>query len=107
MRWMQALLVAVMGSVTAVAQLTPANCTFKTFDFGSSGITVPTGINRWGNVIGNDPVQGEWIRFTDGRIQILTTAAIMTKRNAFGVTVGTSAHKGAILTPDGKLTLLG
>ena len=97
-----------IGCVSALAQMTPATCTFKTFDFGSSGITQPTSINRWGNVIGYDAVQGiEWIRYTDGSLHTLTTAAVMTKRNAFGVTVGASAHKGAILTPDGKLTLLG
>src|SRR4051812_34947791 len=96
----------ILSFTAAIAQLTPANCTFETFDFGAPGNTVPTGINRWGNVIGNDPTQGGWIRYTDGRMHILTTAAVVTKRNAFGVTVGESQKKGAILTPDGKLTLL-
>ncbi|ABF43641.1 hypothetical protein Acid345_4641 [Candidatus Koribacter versatilis Ellin345] len=108
MRLGRVLFFVVMSCLTALAQMTPASCTFKTFDFGTSGITLPTGINRWGNAIGFDSVQGkEWIRFTDGRLQVLTTAARMTKRNAFGVTVGARSHKGAILTPDGKLTLLG
>jgi uncharacterized membrane protein len=73
--------------VVTLAQ-TPASCTFTLFDFGGDSGAQPTGVNRWGNVVGNSAV-GPFIRFTDGRIQKLPFGGFLGKRNAFGVTVGT------------------
>jgi uncharacterized membrane protein len=74
------------SSIVTLAQ-TPASCTFTLFDFGGDSGAQPSGINRWGNVVGNSTV-GPFIRFTDGRIQKLPFGFVG-KRNAFGVTVGT------------------
>jgi hypothetical protein len=64
--------------------------------------TQASGINRWGNIVGFTAITGlPFIRFTDGRIQTLPihvssfANAIPSKRNTFGVTVG------SIEAPDG------
>jgi hypothetical protein len=55
----------------------------------------PSGINRWGNVVGLEGAGKPFIRFTDGRVQLLSinipSADLFDvgKRNASGVTVGT------------------
>ena len=51
-------------------------------------------INRWGNIVGEDAMGRAYVRFVDGRIQLLPIPVPRiqlveaTKRNAFGVTVG-------------------
>ncbi len=73
------------ASTLALAQ-TPASCTFTFFDFGGPGGPQPSGINRWGNVVGNSAM-GPFIRHSDGRIQSLPFGFVG-KRNSNGTMVG-------------------
>jgi len=82
-----AVLALLSGLSTVTMAQTPASCTFTLFDFGGDSGAQPSGVNRWGNVVGNSAV-GPFIRFTDGQIQKLNFVGSVGKRNAFGVTVG-------------------
>ncbi|HET6935715.1 MAG TPA: hypothetical protein VFI72_12805 [Candidatus Angelobacter sp.] len=72
---------------TATLAQTAASCTFTLFDFGGDTGAQPSGVNRWGNVVGNSTA-GPFIRFSDGRIQKLPFIGFVGKRNASGITVG-------------------
>jgi uncharacterized membrane protein len=82
-----AMLALLCAASTITLAQTPASCTFTLFDFGGDSGPEPTGVNRWGNVVGNSTV-APFIRFKDGRIQKLNFVGFVGKRNAFGVTVG-------------------
>ncbi|HZC43021.1 MAG TPA: hypothetical protein VE195_02540 [Acidobacteriaceae bacterium] len=81
-----AMLAVLSALSTMTLAQTPASCTFTFFDFGGPGGPEPSGINRWGNVVGNSGV-GPFIRYSDGRIQSLSFGFVG-KRNRNGTTVG-------------------
>ncbi len=78
---------------------TPTSCTVNIFQAppsGDPGSTFVNGVNRWGNVVGFTFVtELPFIRHPDGGFEVLPihvsgfVDAIPSKRNAFGVTVGT------------------
>lgn len=86
-RFLRFAMMALLSVSTITLAQTPASCTFTFFDFGGDSGPQPTGVNRWGNVVGNSNV-APFIRFKDGRIQKLNFVGFVGKRNAFGVTVG-------------------
>ncbi|MES2220557.1 MAG: hypothetical protein V4587_06285 [Acidobacteriota bacterium] len=81
-----AILIGLSAAATLAQGQTPASCTFTYFDFGGGGGPEPSGINRWGNVVGNSGL-GPFIRYRDGGIQSLPFGFVG-KRNSKGAMVG-------------------
>src|SRR5215472_5058539 len=88
---------AVLTAGTARAQ-SPATCSFHTFTIPSpNGVSVATGINRFGNIVGTDNlfVSGQshgFIRFSNGSIAVVNdpsgVATTLQRRNDNGIQVG-------------------
>jgi hypothetical protein len=111
-RVLVSLLLFVSG-IPAMAQ-TVASCTFTTFQIPGFSGTRPSGINRYGNVVGSVYVQTNdappdttytaFIRYADGAVKLFrapgtssTDSTQFQKRNALGATTGAASGIGGFV----------
>ena len=94
-KWFLVLTGMVMGAISCFAQAT-ANCTYQMFQYPSASITYPSGINRWGTIVGGAAIMpGDaefgFIRYSTGgfkKVMVGATGTQLFRRNSGGATVG-------------------